>query len=180
MLLTLFNEIPDFRRAQGKMYDLPHLLLFSVLAVLSGADSYRKVESFLTEHFKILKQKLEIKWKRPPGYTTIRYIIQGLDPSELEKAFRKYAQNLISLDPKKYMFINLDGKTVRGSFNHFQDKKAVQIFSAFLANKNIILAHEKVTKNKRNEISVARKLFKELGVKHCIFTLDALHCQKKQ
>ena len=47
MLQTIFQEIPDKRRGQGRMYDLPNLLLFSVLAIMSGADSYRKIQTFI-------------------------------------------------------------------------------------------------------------------------------------
>jgi len=39
-LLAALKEIPDPRRRQGRRYGLAHLLLFSVLAVLTGATSY--------------------------------------------------------------------------------------------------------------------------------------------
>ena len=39
-LLTALAEVPDPRRAQGQRYSMSHLLLFSVLAVLTGATSY--------------------------------------------------------------------------------------------------------------------------------------------
>jgi len=35
--LAVLNEIPDPRRAEGKLYKLPYLLLFSVLAVITVA-----------------------------------------------------------------------------------------------------------------------------------------------
>ena len=37
----VFAEVPDPRRGQGKMYPLAPILLFTVLAMLSGAVSYR-------------------------------------------------------------------------------------------------------------------------------------------
>ena len=45
-LLAALADVPDPRRAQGKRYPLPHLLLFTVLALLSGAKSYRGVITF--------------------------------------------------------------------------------------------------------------------------------------
>ena len=182
MLLTIFSEIPDIRRAQGKMYDLQHVLLFSVLAIVSEADSYRKIEIFIKENFKKLKKRFNLKWKKAPGYTTVRNIIQGVNPKELEKALRGYAKILANLKEKepnkKYKIVSLDGKVVRGSFDYFQDKKAVQVFSAFLSGKSIILGHEEIDK-KTNEIPVAQKLIKELKLKNIMFTADAMHCQKK-
>ncbi len=38
-LLELLAEIEDPRRAEGKLYKLPHVLLFSILAVMAGANS---------------------------------------------------------------------------------------------------------------------------------------------
>lgn len=43
-------SIPDPRRAQEKLYDLPHPLLFSILAVISGATSYRRILQFIRTH----------------------------------------------------------------------------------------------------------------------------------
>lgn len=178
MLLQIFNQIPDHRRAQARQYDLPHVLLFTVLAILSGADSYRKVELFMAEHFVFLKKTFNLTWKKAPGYTTIRNIIIGLDPKEVEKAFRKYSKKIAKLNPQEYALISMDGKAVKGSFDHFHDQRMIQIFSAFLKGQDIILAHEKIDK-KTNEIPIAQQLVKELGIGKCIFTLDALHCQKK-
>lgn len=42
--------IPDHRRGQGKLYDLGSLLLFSIMAVLSGATSYRKIQRYIEAH----------------------------------------------------------------------------------------------------------------------------------
>ena len=179
MLLTIFNEIPDHRRAQGRRYELSYVLLFSVMAIASGADSYRTIETFILGHFKKLKKKFKLSWKRSPDYTTVREIIKGVDSKEMENAFRRYAGILTNLDSKKYVFVGLDGKTIRGSFDNFHDQTAIQIFSAFLTGRNIILAHEEIAGQKTNEIPIAQKLVKELGVGKCVYTLDAMHCQKK-
>ena len=42
-LLGLLAEVPDPRRGQGQKYKLPHVLLFSILAVVTGCDSYRGI-----------------------------------------------------------------------------------------------------------------------------------------
>ncbi len=73
----------------------------------------------------------------------------------------------------------MDGKVLRGSFDNLKAQRMIQIFSAFLTDQDIILAHEKIY-CKTNEIPTAQKLVKELGIGKCIFTMDALHCQKKR
>ncbi len=49
-LLELLAGIEDPRRAEGKLYKLPHVLLFSILAVMAGANSYRGIHSFAFRH----------------------------------------------------------------------------------------------------------------------------------
>src|SRR3954465_8681761 len=44
-LLSALSGIPDPRRSQGRRYPLPHLLLFSVLAVLAGAGGGRRADA---------------------------------------------------------------------------------------------------------------------------------------
>jgi hypothetical protein len=180
MLLTIFHAIPDHRRPQGRLYGLAFILLFTVLAIMSGADSYRTVASFIHVHFATLKERFHLKWKKPPGYTTIRKIIQGVDPQALERGFRAHARTLRELDPAQHGLVSLDGKTVRGSFDRFKDKRAVQVFSAFLAPQKIILGHELIPDRKTNEIPVLRHLIKELGLTGCLLTADAMHGQKKR
>ena len=46
-LLSLLATIPDPRRAEGKLYQLRHVLLFSIFAMISGANSYRELAHLL-------------------------------------------------------------------------------------------------------------------------------------
>jgi hypothetical protein len=44
-LLSMFSEVTDPHRGQWKMYQLPPILLFTVLTMLAGAESYRQVHA---------------------------------------------------------------------------------------------------------------------------------------
>lgn len=178
MLLKYLSEIDDKRRKQGQMYRLEYVLFFSILAILSGAVSYREIHSFIKIHLKRLKLLYRLKWKKAPSYGSIRYIIQKVDPLEIENCFRKYTNYLIENNIKdKTKYVSIDGKALKGSFDNFNDKKAIQVLSAFLITDELIIAHKEIS-DKTNEIPIARFLIKELGLKDCIFTFDALHCQK--
>jgi hypothetical protein len=41
-LLEILREIPDHRRAEGKRFDLATVLLYAVIAMVAGANSYRQ------------------------------------------------------------------------------------------------------------------------------------------
>jgi len=177
MLLKFVKKVEDTRRKQGQRFQLHYIIFFSILAILCGAEGYRDIERFIEVHFEKLKRKLKLKWRTRPAYTTIRNIIQGINKDSLEKAFREYSECLETLDNSTGLkCIAIDGKTLRGSFDNFNDKKALHVLSAFLSHEKLILAHQEV-ESKSNEIPAAQELIKELGVEGVIFTLDAMHCQ---
>jgi hypothetical protein len=41
--VTMLAEIEDPRRAEGKLYRLTHVVLFAILAIVAGANSYRTI-----------------------------------------------------------------------------------------------------------------------------------------
>lgn len=162
------------------MFDLPHLLLFSILGIASGADSYRKMAIFIQENFKILCVSYNIKWKRAPSYNALRHAIHGLNQKETEQSFRAHSKEAMKFKKDKWKVVSLDGKALKHSFDNVADKRFRQMLSAFSPEQNIILAHEKIGISKENEINAAIKLMKDLNLNNVIYTLDALHTQKKR
>src|ERR1700712_4568253 len=121
-LLDVLADVPDPRRAQGQLYKLPHVLLFSILAIVTGCNSYRGIVTFIAVHRQKLNAAFSLKWKRAPAHTAVRYILQGLDPAAVEAAFRRHAAQLQAAHTAPGQgSIALDGKTLRGSFNKFHD-----------------------------------------------------------
>ncbi len=124
-LIGLLSEIPDLRRREGKLYQLPHVLLFSILAVVTGGNSYRSIETFITVHRRRLNAAFGLRWKRAPAHTAIRYILQGLDPKAVEQAFRRHAAGLLdAATGPSQRTVALDGNVLRRSFDNFTDRKA--------------------------------------------------------
>ncbi len=132
-LLDVLADVPDPRRAEGKLYKLPHVLLFSILAIVAGCNSYRGVErrrspdivTFVDVHRRKLNAAFGLNWRRAPSHTAIRYILQGLDPAGVEAAFRRHAALLQAARATPGQgSIALDGKTLRGSFDGFHDRTA--------------------------------------------------------
>ena len=113
-LLSLLATIPDPRRAEGKLYQLRHVLLFSIFAMISGANSYRSLRTYFRVHRQRLNEAFGIDWKSAPAHTAIRYILQGLDPSDVEKIFREHAADLNGSEaPTGTRILAFDGKALR-------------------------------------------------------------------
>ena len=90
-LLDVLADVPDPRRAQGQLYKLPYVLLFSILAIVTGCNSYRGIVTFIAVHRRRLNAAFSLQWKRAPAHTAVRYILQGLDPATVEVVFRRHA-----------------------------------------------------------------------------------------
>lgn len=178
-LLSLLEEVPDPRRAEGKLYKLPYVLLFAILAIVTGCNSYRGIVTFIDVHRRSLNRAFGLRWRRAPAHTAIRYILRGLDPTAIETVFRCHAARLQATRTMPGQgSIALDGKTLRGSFDNFNDRAAAQILSALATDTALVLAHIDID-DKSNEIPAAQALLAELGLAAHLVTLDALHCQKK-
>jgi hypothetical protein len=196
-LLEFFSEVKDPRRKQGTRYQLKYVLLFCVLAVLSGATGYATMALWMKLKRKELLKTFNLKWVKMPGKTCISELFMSLDKSEVEKSFRAYSFELANSKPTtggnktsnksncKTLQIAVDGKTLKGSYDNLIDTDAMNLISIFLVEKGLILAHLGV-ENKESEMLGVRELLEQeelinslklTGVK--IITMDALHCQKK-
>jgi len=184
-ILNLLSQIPDHRRSQGKKWQLGPVLLATILAILSGATSYRKVHRFIETHRDRLNMAFEFGWDSAPAYSAVRFILHGLDGADVERAFRTHAAMLNCREPKadteampkEMPVVAIDGKTLRHSFDAFNDRKAAHVLSAFAVDDALILGHLEVD-GKSNEIPAAQAMIKALKLEGRLFTVDAMHCQK--
>jgi hypothetical protein len=66
-LLEILREIPDHRRAEGKRFDLATVLLYAILAMVAGANSYRQMHEFIRIHRQLLNEAfgLELRYTNP-------------------------------------------------------------------------------------------------------------------
>ncbi len=172
-LLENLRSIPDHRRAEGKRFDLATVLLYAILGMVAGANSYRQMHEFIRVHRRRLNEAFGLALRYAPSYTGLRDILQGVDPSALETAFRAHAFSITpAAAPTGMVAIAVDGKTLRGSFDAFADKKAAHMLSALRHSDQIVLGHLMVGE-KSNEIPTAPELIEALRLKGCVFTLDA-------
>lgn len=178
-LLSILEKIEDPRSYHGKEYKLHHVLLFTILALLSGAKTYTDVASFIAKHFIRLKEIFKLKWRHPPLTEAIRKILVRLDVQEVEKVFREH-NTLLNSEYKGegQRHICFDGKALNGSFSHARNQRASSVFNVFSSFKEIVLAHIPLKEDKDHEIPAFQQFLQELDLNGVVVTADALHCQK--
>ena len=143
--LDLLSQIPDPRRAQGKKWQLGPVMLATILAILSGAASYRKVHGFMAIHRTRLNAAFGFGWRAAPAYSAVRTILHGLDGAEVERFFRCHAAALNAgaanheggQDAPSPPVVAIDGKTLRHSFDAFNDRKAAHVLSALAVDEHL-------------------------------------------
>jgi len=178
-LYELLGNIKDKRRSQGKRHSLQTILLIAIMGIMNGAKSERAISRFAENNKNDLIKYLQIKKKRLPTRNIIRGILQIIDLPKLTKTFFKWAQDYVLIQEKDW--ISIDGKSIKGTVQNSQniEQNFKSLVSVFASKRKQIISASKLETKKENEIPVVKNLIKALVLEGVVFTLDALHCQKK-
>lgn len=175
-LVSVFEQVPDWRAAQGKRYALGTVLTVTFLAILSGENSLQGIARWVQEQRWALGKALQLKGHRVPGYETIRTVLRDLDIVVLEGQLQVWANQVAAAHQvKNWPSLAVDGKTLRGSRDG--DTAAVHLLSAFRRELELVVSQQAVN-GKTNEIPVARDLLRTLTLDGLLITCDAFHTQR--
>ena len=179
LLFEYFGVIKDKRRKQGKRFSLPAMLEMIVLAGMSGHFGINSISRFIKNNSEFFIDRYNMKHK-VPGKTTIFKFLSTIDYEELNDILVEWLLQYIDRDSN--FWVSIDGKalcsTVTNSCDSEQNYKS--IVSAFCSELEIVLDSRAMETKKSDEAKLARELIAKLELKGITFTLDALHCQKKQ
>jgi len=179
--MNLFNQLKtleDFRRKQGQLHKLPMVLIIVIMSYMSGYFGQRAVGDFIKRNEKDLLKLFNPKNKRLPSYQTVARILKNIDFEKFSKVFYEWSKNYIKIEKEDW--ISIDGKAIGGTVTNpnSSKQKFINLVSIFNSKTKQIIALGKVN-NKNSEISLVQSLIKKLDLENVVFTLDALHCQKK-
>ena len=172
---THFGEIEDPRAERTRAHYLVDIIVITLFAVISGADSWVGIETYGNSKQEWLKQFLALP-NRIPSHDTFARVFARLDPERLEVEFRNWVQTIAG--ELSAQVIAIDGKTSRGSYDREKGIKDLQLVSAWATSSRLVLGQEAVDK-KSNEITAIPKLLEQLELEGCIITIDAMGTQKK-
>jgi hypothetical protein len=179
-IIDFLSRIPDKRRGAGQRHSQEIILLIVLMSIMSGYYGYRAMGDFVERNHTDLLKYLKPKKNRLPTFFTIRRVLIQMDFVEFSKQFYAWAKNYIDIQSSEW--VSIDGKAIGGTVknqpNSHQD--FVNLVSIFTSRQKMVLANAKVINSKESEIPVVRQLIEALHLKDVVFTLDALHCQKKQ
>jgi hypothetical protein len=179
-IIDYFDEIPDPRRGAGQRHEQTFILLLLLMSTMSGYIGYRATGDFIKRNKESLLKDLQPKKNRLPSFYTIRRVIQGIDFSVVSKKFQKWASQSINLSAEEW--VSIDGKAIKGTVAHASTPHVqfTSLVSVYCSKRKIVLGNREIKGKKDTEITVVQELLQALELEGVTFTLDALHCQKKQ
>lgn len=181
-MTTLYDnllEIEDFRRSQGQRFTLPAFLEMVILAGMSGNFGINPTSRFIANNKDFFIERYGLN-HGVPGKTVIYNILSVIDYTQLNNVLKKWMNQFI--DSKTDSWLSIDGKalcsTVTDKHGHGQNFQS--IVSLFSNEMGIVVSTEQMEMKKSHEGEIARDIIEQLELQGVTFTLDALHCQKKQ
>lgn len=175
-LFAYLLRVPDTRKAKGKQYALPSLLILILLAKLGGEDKPTGITEWVAHRIENLAKMKLLPKARAPCHMTYRRVLQDtVEPEELERLVSEYHQNC--LETGQEIILSLDGKTVRGSIPA-GETQGTHLLSIYVPQQGLVLVEAQVDR-KENEIVVAPKILQKVPLSGVIVIGDAMHTQRE-
>ena len=173
-LENIFAQVEDPRLERTKLHRLRDIIILAICGVLCGAEGWVEIEEFGKAKEAFFTELLGLA-NGIPSHDTFGRVFALLDPKQFEASFVQWVAG-ISKTVKGV--IAIDGKTLRRSHDQQAGKKALHMVSAWAVENRVVLA-QLATEEKSNEITAIPLLLKQLALKGCIVTIDAMGTQSK-
>jgi len=174
-VLRHFQTVPDPRRF-NVTYTLAQLLSCALMAVLCRCDDYEEIASWVAARHDWLVEVLDLPADRTPCRKTFERLFRRLDPAALQRCFIALTARLAQASQGR--LIPIDGKTLRGSFDHAHRSLPIHLVHAWDRANGLMLGQIAVA-DKSNEITAVPALLELLDLTGAVISLDAMHCQKQ-
>lgn len=173
-LFAVLKAITDVRKARGKRHKIEHILAVAICATLAGAKSFAAIGDWAKDQSREHLKRLGSKYGWAPNERTFRRVLREVNVQEIDEKTGAWMAKQQTLSAGQALA--LDGKTLRGSRDG--DGKAVHLLSAIVHGSGVVVAQTPVP-GKTNEITCVEPLFRNLDIKGCVVTADAMHTQKE-
>lgn len=172
-LYSILGQLPDARRARGKLYSPPSLLTMTVAAMLCGCKTLTAVAQWGRDYNHLLGQLGFTKKKggryRSPCFGELSTVYSALDADAFEGALRRWLQA-----DGTGTAVAIDGKCLRGS--RHGAVPGVHLVSAFDRDSRSALAQVPI--GDTNEAKAALVLLGLIPLEGVVVTGDAAFTQR--
>ncbi len=143
-LMEHISIIPDYRQAWKVEHKLSDILLLTICAVISGAESWEDIEDFGETHLDFLKQYGDFE-NGIPVHDTIARVVSCISPAKFHECFINWMRDCHSSNDKDV--IAIDGKTLRHSYDKSRRRGAIHVISAFSTMHSLVIGQSRRMRN---------------------------------
>ena len=173
-LAQVLRNLTDPRDRRGVRHDLPTVLSLAVTGVLAGCRSLTAIWEHTTDLTAADLEALGLQVGQAlPSESTIRRVLQDLDPTDLDTHVRSWFCTRTGTIEGRTV-IAVDGKTLRGA--RTGKDPAPYLLAALEQATGTALAQARVA-DKSNEFPALRELLKPLDLDGVVVSADAMHTQ---
>lgn len=182
-LPKVFANLPEPRRYRRPKHLLTEIVVMALLAVCSGADSWKDIRTYAWRKRGWLASFLELP-AGIPSRDTFRRVFSRLDCLAFQQCFVKWLAALHAVAPHPdapgplETHVAIDGKTLRRSFDKAAEVLPLHLVQAWSTDTSLVLG-QVATDAKSNEITAIPRLLELLDLAHTVLTIDAAGCQKE-
>ena len=175
-LAQVFSHITDPRSKHGTYQPSAGILALTFLGLLAGQNYFTHICLWAKNHWKILKEPLGFKTKKPPNRTTISRLLAKISLTEIQEAFAAFLSQLLQ---ETSLTAAVDGKVSKQILD--EDGEVLQMLNVFVHKMKVVLWEWSVKGDKTNEPGCLKKHLGELlsQFPHLkILTGDAIFAQR--
>lgn len=174
--LTHFSLLEDPRIDNNtKVYSVELLVFIAISGVVSGFDTWVEIAFFAEQKRSWINRFVPVP-DRMPSHDTLGNFFRRLDSKQFASCFSQWASDLTGHNHDDLLVI--DGKTLRGSADRANSKKAIHLINVWAGHSRIVLGQHPVD-SKENEIKAIPELLNMLELKNTMVAIDAIGCQKE-
>jgi len=179
-LLQALGALRDPRRYHGWLHrNVASIVAIATAAMIAGNNSYLDIAAFAKSLNHNQLRSLRASRKRKtgkcvcPSESTIRRVIQGLDPDQLDRTVTAWLRS--HLKDLGLAGLAIDGKCLRTASKI--NGESIQLFAALDTQTKIVCRQIQIPA-KKNEISSLKDLLAELDLRGALVSADAINTQK--
>ena len=183
-IMDCFDDVEVEESHDGYFYKVSEVIKIIILGCLCGLKNVRRIHQWAASDrvSEFLKEKFAIE--RVPCYYWMLCLLKIVKPESLNDCFKRWVSGFMpAYEPegenqeRENLTVSVDGKSVRstGKMRKYNGN-ALHIVSAQLAEMGLTFAQQTVD-SKSNEIPAVQALLKELDIRGCLVTADAMNCQ---
>lgn len=168
-----FRSLDDPRAQHSIEHLLLDIVLVTICAVICGAETWVEIENYGIAKQEWLETFLELP-NGIPSHDTFERMFARLRPEQLQQCFLNWVQAVFNITDGQ--LINLDGKTLRGTYERGGKQAMIHMVSAWASQNRLVLGQRKVNE-KSNEITAIPELLQVLDLNGAVVSIDAMGCQ---